>query len=101
MLIAPESLERRMPVREAIEGLLEIVGPIAASFGDVSAIPGVEEILRTGNASDRIRARYRQTGSLPDVVEWLVSETRVGTGIDRRLKGRHDVDSPSPLDVQT
>ncbi|MGH7475248.1 MAG: carboxylate-amine ligase [Longimicrobiales bacterium] len=88
-LVAPERAEDSIPIREAIEALLEVVGPIAASFGDADAIRGVEAILRTGNGSDRIRARYRKTGSLSDVVEWLVGETRVGTGIDRRTRGRH------------
>lgn len=87
-LIAPEEPGGSLPVREAIMRLLEVVAPIADSVGDGVAIHGVEDILRNGTASDRIRARFRSTGSLSDVVDWLVGETRVGTGIDRRGRGR-------------
>lgn len=98
-LIAPEEGEGSLPVREAIERLLDILNPIAAAAGDAAALRGVEDILQNGNGSDRIRARYRQTGSMPDVVDWLVSETRVGTGIDRRTAGRQLGDSLSSLDA--
>lgn len=98
-LIAPEEGSGGLPVREAIGRLLEVVEPIAASVGDAGAIRGVEEILQHGNGSDRIRARLRQTGSLSDVVDWLVDETRVGTGIDRRTAGRHPGDPPGSLDA--
>lgn len=87
-LIAPEEGSGSLPIREAIGRLLEVAIPIADAAGDAEAMRGVEDILQNGNGSDRIRARYRETESLPDLVDWLVGETRVGTGIDRRATGR-------------
>jgi carboxylate-amine ligase len=86
-LIAPESSGGCLPIRRAISDLLRTVGPIADAFGDDEALGGVEKILDGGNAADRMRARLA-TGDIRAVVQYLVSETSAGTGIDRRTESR-------------
>src|SRR5690606_11936086 len=95
-LIAPESAAGTVPVRLAIADLLQRVGPVAETFGDGEAVAGVAQILQTGNGADRMRAEFASTNDLRAVVDWLVEETRVGTGIDRRREGRdHAVATPT------
>lgn len=89
VLIAPETEEGTQPVRDAITELVQRVGPVAESLGDGEAVRGAEAILETGNGADRMRAQVAATGSVRDLVDWLVEETRLGTGIDRRTHSRN------------
>lgn len=91
-LIAPEEATGGIPMREAIAELLDTVEPIVSGFGDSQEVLGVGEILSGGNAADRMRARYAGSGSLTEVVDWLIRETRVGTGIDRRTQNREELE---------
>jgi len=54
----------------------------------VDTLGRVEELLDRGNGADRMRRVYREHESYQAVVEWLVRETRLGTGTDRRRKQR-------------
>jgi glutamate---cysteine ligase / carboxylate-amine ligase len=90
-LISPDAPEGRAPVRAAITELLETVLPIADSLGDGEALRGAADILANGSAAERMRARFRQERSLEALTDWLVQETRAGTGIDRRRESRTPV----------
>jgi glutamate---cysteine ligase / carboxylate-amine ligase len=87
-LIAPEASGRRMPVRDTISRLLELVGPVLDSMGDGEALEGIRTILERGNAAERMRARFEEEPDLPALVDWTVQETRAGTGMDRRQQRR-------------
>jgi carboxylate-amine ligase len=95
LLIAPETPAGSLPVREAIADLLERVGPVAETLGDGNAVRGVERILLGGNGSDRMRAEFARVQDYRAIVDWLVEETRVGTGIDRRHEHRGDTVRPN------
>jgi glutamate---cysteine ligase / carboxylate-amine ligase len=88
-LIAPESEDGRLPMHRAVAELMEIVGPVAESLGDGKALGGIQSIIDGGNAADRMRARFAE-GGLSEAVDWLVQETRAGTGIDRRRETREE-----------
>jgi glutamate---cysteine ligase / carboxylate-amine ligase len=72
------------PARAAICRLLDLVSRSADHLGDTAALAHVETILQRGNAADRMRRRHEEGGSLRDVVVWLVRESMLGTGLDRR-----------------
>ncbi|MEX2572496.1 MAG: YbdK family carboxylate-amine ligase [Gemmatimonadota bacterium] len=94
-LIAPEAKAGGVPVREAIEELAEAVGPVAARLGDADALRGITEILKNGNAATRIRERFSRAAAPETVVEWMIEETRAGTGIDRRSRRREELGAES------
>jgi len=98
MLISPERKSRSHHVREAILELLETVDPIARRLGDAAATAGVRAILERGNAATRMRALVAHGGTMESIAEWLVEETRAGTGIDRRVKRREEPESV-PIDA--
>lgn len=75
-------------VRDSIRRLLERVAPFAERLGDGAALAGVETILQRGNASDRIREHLLQERELPALVDWLIGESMLGTGMDRRSEQR-------------
>jgi gamma-glutamyl:cysteine ligase YbdK (ATP-grasp superfamily) len=76
------------PLRDATLRLRDLVGPTAESLGDGGALAGLDALLERGAAAARIRQEWRARGSLPGVVEWLVEETNLGTGLDRRRSQR-------------
>jgi glutamate---cysteine ligase / carboxylate-amine ligase len=88
-LIAPGEAGDRLPMTDAVTRLVDAMLPIAESLGDGVAVERVGEILARGNGADRMRELHARTGSLLDVVDWLVQETRAGSGIDRRRESRH------------
>lgn len=84
----PSREEGTEGVRDSIRRLLERVAPFAERLGDGAALAGVETILQRGNASDRIRERLVESRELPALVDWLVGESMLGTGMDRRAEQR-------------
>lgn len=80
-----------LPVRTAIRRLVDRVARCADDLGDSAALTHVETILERGNASERMRRQYQDGASLEDLVRWLVDETLVGTGLDRRVGQREPV----------
>jgi glutamate---cysteine ligase / carboxylate-amine ligase len=76
------------PVRNAIRRLVDDVGRSAEELGDAQALAGIEQLLERGNAAMRLRRRFEETGTLRSLVDWLVDETAVGTGLDRRSAQR-------------
>lgn len=88
VLIAAEAKDGRRPLDQAIVELLDDVLPVLRRLGDIEVVEGIARILDRGNAAQRMRARYSETGSMHDLVTWLVDETRSGTGLDRRRQQR-------------
>ncbi|MGH7448660.1 MAG: carboxylate-amine ligase [Longimicrobiales bacterium] len=72
------------PVRDAIRFLLDRISRSAEELGDMDALSHIERILERGNAAERMRVRHREGATLRELVAWLMSESLVGTGLDRR-----------------
>ncbi len=72
-LIVDEAGTRR-PLREAIAELLEEVAPFAEELGCGPELADVHRILAHGPSCERQRAVVAAGGTLPDVVQALVSE---------------------------
>jgi glutamate---cysteine ligase / carboxylate-amine ligase len=77
-----------VPVAAAIRELVERVRPRAEALGDAAALAGVEQLLQRGNGADRLRLAYRETGGMLPLMHWLIGETMLGTGLDRRAGQR-------------
>lgn len=89
-IIDPREPSGTQPIRDSIRRLVEEVAPFAETLGDAEALAGIETILTRGNASDRMREKLPQCRQLPGLVDWLVGESMLGTGMDRRLEQRDD-----------
>ena len=76
------------PVRAAIRSLLDSVAQCADELGDTNELGYIDTILERGNAADRMRNAYSDSGDFRSVVSWLVEETLTGTGLDRRMSAR-------------
>jgi carboxylate-amine ligase len=87
-LTDPEAEEGRIGMRTAVRTLLDRLGPVAEALDAAPTLGRVEELLGRGNGADRMRAVYREEDSFEEVVAWLVRETRLGTGFDRRREQR-------------
>ena len=87
-LVAPSAPRGRIGVREALRELLDRLSPVADALDTVATLGRVEEMLDRGNGADRMRAVYQEQESFQAVAAWLVRETRLGTGVDRRRKQR-------------
>ncbi|HSJ23282.1 MAG TPA: YbdK family carboxylate-amine ligase [Longimicrobiales bacterium] len=70
--------------RSALRRLLDAVGRSAEELGDTEALAQVDTILERGSAADRMRRCHEEFGSMKEVVGWLVRESLLGTGLDRR-----------------
>ncbi len=75
-------------VRAVIRRTLDVLHPIAQDLGDTDALAHVQAILERGTAAERMRMVWQQNQSFNDVMQWLQTETLVGTGIDRRRAQR-------------
>jgi len=87
-LVAPDAPDVRVPVRDAIRELVARLAPILESLGDGAAVERIDALLERGNAADRMRQVYRDSGDLGVVVRWLAGETMLGVGLDRRRTQR-------------
>jgi glutamate---cysteine ligase / carboxylate-amine ligase len=72
------------PIRAMIRRLTDCVSRSAEELGDAAALAHIDTIIDRGNAATRLRRRFEEAGTLTSLVEWLVDESRVGTGLDRR-----------------
>jgi glutamate---cysteine ligase / carboxylate-amine ligase len=72
------------PVRDAIRSVLDRISRSAEELGDLGTLAHIERILERGNAAERMRVVHREGDSLRGIVDWLVTESLVGTGLDRR-----------------
>lgn len=87
-LVSPTEKGGKMGVRTAVRELLDRLSPVAEALEGVDTLRRVDELLERGNGADRMRRVYQEDESFQKVVEWLVRETRLGTGTDRRRKQR-------------
>jgi glutamate---cysteine ligase / carboxylate-amine ligase len=87
-LTDPEAAQGRTQLRTAVRRLLDRLAPLAAEMNETGALDRVEQLLERGTASDRMRRVYAEHRSFEEVVGWLVRETRLGTGFDRRRAQR-------------
>jgi glutamate---cysteine ligase / carboxylate-amine ligase len=74
--------------RDAIARLSETLRPAAESLGETSALDGVATILSRGNGAARLRAFHRECDDLVVATRWLIAETMLGAGMDRRREPR-------------
>jgi carboxylate-amine ligase len=87
-LTDPESGSGRKRVRAGVRELLDRLAPVAEELGEVDVLERTEALLERGNGASRMRRVYRDHESYGEVVAWLVRETRLGTGFDRRQSQR-------------
>lgn len=87
-LIDPTVEAGHEPVRTSIRRLLDGVARDADALGDGAALAAVERLLERGNASDRMRAHFAAAGTFASLVRWLMDESALGTGLDRRAAQR-------------
>ena len=97
VLVDPDAPSGATPVRDAIRALLDRIAPYSEALGDGEALRGVETILERGNAADRMREELPRLGGLEGLVEWLVGESMLGTGMDRRTRQRSAGEAGVPL----
>lgn len=76
------------PLREAVRRLLDDVADTIDTLGDAREAAGVRTILERGNGATRMRAVEAEGGGLEHVLDWLIRETVLGTGMDRRRRQR-------------
>jgi glutamate---cysteine ligase / carboxylate-amine ligase len=84
----PEAEDGRTAARTAVRRLLGELGPLAAELGDTAVLDRAEQLLERGNGADRMRRVYTECRSYEEVVAWLVRETLLGCGFDRRRSQR-------------
>ncbi len=87
-LIDPAAPGGRRPVRSAVHRLIEDIAPTAEALGDDAALGALSATLERGNGADRMRRIFAAYGALRPVVGWMVGETLLGTGLDRRRAQR-------------
>lgn len=88
VLADPAAEGGRMPVRDAVQRLLDRLHPVAEALGDGASLARLDTLLGRGNAADRMRAMLPYCGDLPSLVEWTAGESLLGTGLDRRSEQR-------------
>jgi carboxylate-amine ligase len=87
-LLDPGTEVGRTPIRTAIRQLLDQLHRTAEELGDAAALAHIEVILERGNGADQMRRVAERSGGLQPLVHWLVGETMLGTGLDRRRAQR-------------
>lgn len=87
-ILEPGAEVGRIPIRTAIRRLLDRVYRTAEEFDAARALAHIELLLERGNGADRMRRVAQERGGLQPLVRWLVGETMLGTGLDRRRKQR-------------
>lgn len=95
-ILDPAAKEGRYPIRTAIRRLLDELEPVAVELGDDAALGRIEIALERGNAAERMRAVAREEGGLGSLVRWLIAETLLGAGMDRRRTQRAPLEEPNP-----
>jgi carboxylate-amine ligase len=70
--------QQEIPERDLILEYLRFVDDAVNELGSRSAIKTIYEMLERGSGADRQLKVFRETGSLRDVVDYMVAETRAG-----------------------
>ena len=84
----PAAPSGRTPIRTALLHLVDDLAPTAEALGDGEHFQSLLDLLERGNGARRLRQVARQYGGLRPVVQWLMGETLLGTGMDRRRSQR-------------
>lgn len=72
--------ERTLPAHDLIESFLTFLRPALEAEGDWERISNlVARTLSSGNGAMRQRALFQQTGSMQDVVQYIIDETARGS----------------------
>jgi len=87
-ILDPTSTDGRIPIRSAIRRLIDQTYRTAEDLGDAAALAHLEVTLQRGNGADRMRQIYQQRGQIEPLIRWLIDETLLGTGGDRRRAQR-------------
>lgn len=74
----------RIPVRLALQRLIDRIAPVATRLGDEPAITHLTTLLERGNGADRIRRLHAASGDPHELLRWLRAETLEGTGLSAR-----------------
>jgi carboxylate-amine ligase len=70
-----------VPTQDLLIELLEFVDDVAGELGTTDEIRYVYEIIRRGTGADRQLAVFKETGSLKDVVQYVIDETEAGVPV--------------------
>jgi carboxylate-amine ligase len=70
--------EEEVPLRDLMREYIELIGPAADELGSRREIDYIHEMLEMGTGADRQLRVYQETQDLKKVVDYIVSETRVG-----------------------
>ncbi|NEQ23597.1 MAG: carboxylate-amine ligase [Microcoleus sp. SIO2G3] len=72
--------ECSVPAQKLVKKFLEFVRPALEEFGEWDEVYAiVQETMQQGNSAARQRDLYKRTGSLEDVIDFIVRETAKGT----------------------
>ncbi len=72
--------ERSVPARQLVEKFLDFVRPALEEFGEWDEVYSIaQETMQQGNGAARQRKVYKRSGSLEDVVDFVVTQTSKGT----------------------
>jgi carboxylate-amine ligase len=70
--------EREVPIRELMMEYLELIDPVVDELGSREEINYIHEMLKMGTGADRQLKVYQETNDLTKVVDYIVSETKIG-----------------------
>lgn len=70
--------EEEVPYESLAQELLEFVDDVLDELGSRKEVEYINQILKMGTGADRQIAVYEQTRSLESVVDYIVSETKLG-----------------------
>ncbi len=65
-------------MRDLMLEYLELIDDVVDELGSREEINYIHEMLKMGTGADRQLKVYKETGDLKKVVDYMVSETRVG-----------------------
>jgi carboxylate-amine ligase len=72
--------EHSVPARQLVEKFLDFVRPALEEFGEWDEVYLIaQETMQQGNGAARQRKVYKSSGSLEDVVDFVVTQTSKGT----------------------
>jgi carboxylate-amine ligase len=78
---------KEVPMPELMKELIAFVDDVVDELGSRREVEYIETIVNEGTSADRQLKVFRDTNSLPDVVRWIVDETR--ERLERAAKAYH------------
>jgi carboxylate-amine ligase len=71
--------EEEIPLRDLMLEYLDLIDDVVDELGSREEINYIHEMLKMGTGADRQLRVYEETGDLKKVVDYMVTETRVGS----------------------